>query len=443
ANALLGIAWLGTSLLMSVALVAGLVQLSRARRRGRRVALAGSTVAITTDLGPGVVPFGRPGILVPCWATELSPRSVELLIAHEEEHVRAGDAKLLLAGVVVLATMPWNPVLWWSVRRLRTAIELDCDARVLRGGPAVADYAELLLSVAGRGHARAVPALLAFADSTSQLRTRIDAMTIVRSLTPVRRAALGVLAAVGLMVACETRMPDPVVPVSDYVRKDGRTATAALTRAQEDSLKRKVAQGLEVGEGPLFAYNYTTPADSGLSGDPTKPVLIVEDAAARVVFAARLDAVTEKLLKSVPASDIQSVEVLKRSNVLPRTVIHMKLTAASSWRPPVAGVSSSPSRDRALLSRAPDSSMIPSAPGGTGLPKIQLRSSNVLPPNVILRDASGRILYEGLMSPGQADHIGPYRIARADIDEVEVVKREGAGTIHIRLKPGAAPVRVK
>ncbi|MGQ0649395.1 MAG: hypothetical protein ACT4P7_17720, partial [Gemmatimonadaceae bacterium] len=42
ANALLGIAWLGTSLLMSVALVAGLVQLSRARRRGRRVALAGS-----------------------------------------------------------------------------------------------------------------------------------------------------------------------------------------------------------------------------------------------------------------------------------------------------------------------------------------------------------------------------------------------------------------
>jgi hypothetical protein len=35
--------------------------------------------------------------------------------------------------------MAWNPLLWWQWNRLRLAIELDCDLRVLRrlmeGGP--------------------------------------------------------------------------------------------------------------------------------------------------------------------------------------------------------------------------------------------------------------------------------------------------------------------
>lgn len=50
--------------------------------------------------------------------------------------------------------MPWNPALWWIVRRLRLAIETDCDRRVLHAGTDVHAYGVLLLNAAAR-YARA------------------------------------------------------------------------------------------------------------------------------------------------------------------------------------------------------------------------------------------------------------------------------------------------
>src|SRR6266487_6960503 len=64
-------------------------------------------------------------------------------------------------SAAALVLMPWNPALWWQVRRLRLAVEIDCDGRVLARGGTPPEYFELLLQV-GRRRARfalAVPAL--------------------------------------------------------------------------------------------------------------------------------------------------------------------------------------------------------------------------------------------------------------------------------------------
>ncbi|UUZ52386.1 hypothetical protein LP419_22985 [Massilia sp. H-1] len=43
----------------------------------------------------------------------------------------ARDPQLLGLALLVLVAMPWNLPMWWQLRRLRHAIEVDCDARVL------------------------------------------------------------------------------------------------------------------------------------------------------------------------------------------------------------------------------------------------------------------------------------------------------------------------
>ena len=72
------------------------------------------------------------------------------MLLHEGEHIRAGDPYLLLGAALALVLMPWHPVLWRQVRRLRLAIEIDCDARVLGRTENPRSYGELLLQVARR-----------------------------------------------------------------------------------------------------------------------------------------------------------------------------------------------------------------------------------------------------------------------------------------------------
>src|SRR5881628_3003138 len=80
------------------------------------------------------------------------------------------------ATAIAVALMPWNIALWLQARRLRLAIEMDCDARVLRVHPSPERYGLLMLTIAQR---RAVaPTLFApmLSEPTSQLERRIIAM---------------------------------------------------------------------------------------------------------------------------------------------------------------------------------------------------------------------------------------------------------------------------
>jgi hypothetical protein len=72
--------------------------------------------------------------------------------------------------------MPWNIPLWWQLHRLRGAIEVDCDARVLNRGQSVTNYGNTLIAVAER-QSRHLVVVAGMSESKSFLEKRIKIMT--------------------------------------------------------------------------------------------------------------------------------------------------------------------------------------------------------------------------------------------------------------------------
>jgi hypothetical protein len=191
----LALAWCGFSGLLLVASLGGAVQLSRDQRRRRTCIVTGQTVLVSSDFGPAVVGVLRPRIVVPTWVLHLDEGEQLLIVRHEAEHLAAHDPALLHATLGLLILAPWNLGLWLLWRGLRRAVEIDCDARVLRHGVERADYANVLLHASTYGHVGRF-ASMAFAAPATSLSTRIE--HLMRP-TPRRRAMktiAGVLAAV-------------------------------------------------------------------------------------------------------------------------------------------------------------------------------------------------------------------------------------------------------
>ena len=206
----------GGWLLLSLTLVIGLVQALRALIHARRgwptKHVDGRDVFVSEAVGPALVGVLRPTIVMPRWALELSPRDRELVLRHEEQHKRAGDARLLFAALLFLVLLPWNVPLWWQLRRLRLAVELDCDQRVLRISPEMRRYATLLLEI---GRRRTCPLMgVALAEPASFLERRIHMMTTRRQPRTVRTA--GLMLAAGLLVGAVWHVEQPL-PVTGVI----------------------------------------------------------------------------------------------------------------------------------------------------------------------------------------------------------------------------------
>jgi TonB family protein len=178
----------------------------RDRRHWRHASMGGIRVAVTPDTGPAAWGVRHPEILLPEWVTELESRVRRLMLLHEGEHVRAGDTRVVLAGLLLLAAAPWNIPLWWQFRRLRQAIELDCDARVLKRAPDARRYGSLLLEV---GRRRTAPVMVvALADPPSFLERRIRLITARATVRSMRRVGgLALIASSLVAIAICTRDP--------------------------------------------------------------------------------------------------------------------------------------------------------------------------------------------------------------------------------------------
>jgi TonB family protein len=197
--------WAVLSCALALQVVIALRVLRRARGHSRPMQIDGETVLVAQSLGPAVVGVLSPRIVVPEWLLELDAPLRALVIRHEREHCRARDTVLVWLGVTATVLMPWNPAVWWIARRLRLAMEIDCDARTLHGGAGQVGYAKLLLLIAQRqSTVRFVPML---AESSSHLGRRISAMRS-RPLSPsvLSAVALGAVACVAVAVACSPRI---------------------------------------------------------------------------------------------------------------------------------------------------------------------------------------------------------------------------------------------
>lgn len=209
-DALLLGGWALASAALLVVLLLSAEALRGDQRRWRRATVAGERVFLSAGLGPAVIGTLRPRIVVPAWVLELDERQQRLIVLHEREHVRAGDSRLLAAGLGLLVLLPWCVPLWWQLHRLRLAVETDCDRRLLRTGAPAGDYAKLLLAVA-RQRRRVVLPLAALAPSKAALKRRIR-MIVARPSPGSERLALALLTLAALLPLVAVAVPAPPPP---------------------------------------------------------------------------------------------------------------------------------------------------------------------------------------------------------------------------------------
>lgn len=251
-------AWIGCSLALLVLTLLVLRRLLDARDTWPVVALDGERVHVAPDVGPAVLGFSRAAIVVPRWLTECAADVQRVVLAHEREHVRARDPLLLALGTAAVVLVPWNPAVWWMAARLRLALELDCDRRVLDAGTHAHDYGVLLIDLAGRTAAIPLPAPLVGltmpAERTTHLERRIIAMSATRPRHVALRIAAGSLVAlVAALAACESRMPTSVDVDNMTAASAERTLVSERMLGQSDTLNRYYINGFLAGAADAHA----------------------------------------------------------------------------------------------------------------------------------------------------------------------------------------------
>jgi bla regulator protein blaR1 len=168
----------------------------------------GGLVIVHPNLGPATVGLLRTRVVIPPWVLALPEAERYYVLRHEHEHQRAHDTQLLFFASLTVVAAPWNIALWWLLRRLSVAAEIDCDNRVLAARPNTTAYGELLLKVAARENSgpRVQPAFL---GGTGMLERRLRHMLAPARLSRVQRILAVIAASVLLMIALAT--PHPVL----------------------------------------------------------------------------------------------------------------------------------------------------------------------------------------------------------------------------------------
>lgn len=204
---LLVMGWVVLSSLLVTAVLLAFARLVREGRSWQPGSLGHRSVLWSRDTGPTTVGLLRPRVVLPAWVRAIGASEQELILAHEEEHIRAGDARLRFLMTLPLFVFPWNPALWLQRHRLGLAVELDCDRRVMRRMPGHRRaYANLLLRVgAGRSGLHRL-ALVSLSEGRSQLDRRIKGL--VKKVPRARRAqGLLLLLSAAVVVAFAVLLP--------------------------------------------------------------------------------------------------------------------------------------------------------------------------------------------------------------------------------------------
>lgn len=216
----------------------------------RRVLIKDQAVWVTQALGPAVYGFIRPIILMPQWVIDSSDADRALVLAHEQEHIAARDPRILLLGLLAVAVAPWNLPMWWQLRRLRFAMEVDCDARVLAGGAEARAYGQVLLSI-GQRRSFAPAGAIALTEPASQLLRRIRIMT-----TPIAKQGKWLIGAlIGLSLGClavAAELQAPVLQSTPSIKEAAATETLRKPPIGEDPRLADVRRLVRVTYPELF-----------------------------------------------------------------------------------------------------------------------------------------------------------------------------------------------
>ena len=227
-------AWGVASSLLLIRLFAGITAMRRRLRHSETAVLDGVAVTLTENVGPAVLGLRSPRIVIPRALAEHSPQRRAALLAHEEAHLRAYDGPVLFGATLLVTLLPWNLPLWWMRWRLRLAIEVDCDARVVRRGFAPAPYAAAL-------HTEAAVAAPGTRAGPGLSEPRAPSPRRIRILVTPRRpwwpwAAVPLYALTGLAVLAAGTFPAPPLNAALGARNQSRAnAQRAEAQRREDA----------------------------------------------------------------------------------------------------------------------------------------------------------------------------------------------------------------
>lgn len=229
--------WLLGGCVVALWLGFGAWQLRRRRSGWERGELCGESCYVSREIGPAVAGIVRHRLVVPDWIFGLEAGEQEMVLAHEREHLRRRDPWMIGVAYAALFLFPWNPVLWWQVRRFRLALEMDCDRRVVAEGRDRARYSRLLVDVARR-QPRAVAA---FASRETHLSRRVRyLMQPPRDRGTMSALQVGGLLVLGLLAFA---VPRPVYPLAD----PGDVATVEEAHRRTPSLHDRAPKLLDLG----------------------------------------------------------------------------------------------------------------------------------------------------------------------------------------------------
>lgn len=241
-DSVLRVVWAVGALAGVAVLLGGLATLRARAARWHRARVQGESVLLSRDFGPALVGVLSPEIVLPRWALRMSEEDQRLACLHESEHREARDTWLLLGGAIAATLMPWNVALWWQLRRLRAAVEVDCDARVLRRGASRRAYGALLLEL-GSARGRSPLPILALARSESLLERRLKMIVRnVRERQPARALVAACSSLALFVVACETDAPTTVRPEAQAAVEATR-ATFQATEVSSGAAEAVTATG--------------------------------------------------------------------------------------------------------------------------------------------------------------------------------------------------------
>jgi len=198
------IIWMAWSTLVSLLLGFSALAAERPLRATGRSARGVWGLAILGGLALQAWAFLRTGEALtqpPAGSGETASVTLSMLT---ELQTATASLPALLDRYETVALVAWNAALWWSIRRLRAAVEIDCDARVLNAGASPSAYGALLLELTSTGSDHRLP-VATFAKPPSLLERRLTMIVSdVRHGVPV--GSLATLAVCGLLVvvACES-----------------------------------------------------------------------------------------------------------------------------------------------------------------------------------------------------------------------------------------------
>lgn len=329
-------AWIAVTAVLLGLMFVVYARLRRASREWPVTNVHGESVRVSPQVGPVVIGVVRPEIVVPQWLLTRDDDDQRLVIAHESEHVASRDTALLTSACVVCALMPWNPAVWLMLSRLRLAVEVDCDARVLRRGVELRSYGALLIDLAE--HAMPLRfGLAALANRPSHLHQRIVAMkSRVPKFARLRAGVAGVFAGGALLAACQAELPTAAevdrmdvasaelrarrvgsIPVNDtlvYIVEGRRVSKAAAYEIAPSEIVSIDVRGSTSAGMPSFVEVHTVngvPRVREVEGQPIR--ILTERPAGGATPMVLVDGVRTSMeeLKKIDRKNIESIEVVK------------------------------------------------------------------------------------------------------------------------------------